>query len=205
MGMKNAVRDRIRRRPGGRSARVRAAVLKATVDELSEGGVAGLSIGQVAARAGVHPTSIYRQWRTAEALVLDAALAVAETNVPIPDTGSLRGDLTAFLAALDRHLRSPLGRSLLALSGASAPEIAAARERFWNRRLELAKEMFERARTRKEVAADTEAIAAMEFAIAPLYLRAGVMQRSLTRQALASHVDTVIRAFAPDRGIVRRV
>ena len=44
----------VRRRPGGRSARVRAAVLQATVDVLAESGLMGLSIGQVAARAGIH-------------------------------------------------------------------------------------------------------------------------------------------------------
>ncbi len=188
---------RIRRRPGGRSARVRGAVHKATIEELTESGLAGLSIGQVAARAGIHPTSIYRQWRTTEALVLDAALA-------IPDTGSLRDDLTSFLTALDRHMRSPLGRALLALSGSGDPGTAEARERFWRERLGMAREIFERARLRKEVASDTDATAAIEFAIAPLYLRAMVMHRPLTRQAIALQVGTVMRAFAPGRGATGR-
>ncbi|MBI5320468.1 TetR/AcrR family transcriptional regulator [Bradyrhizobium sp.] len=202
--MVKSTNGQMRRRPGGRSARVRAAVHKATMEELTEGGLAGLSIGQVATRAGIHPTSIYRQWRTTEALVLDAALATSALNVPIPDTGSLRDDLTAFLTALDRHVRSPLGRALLALSGAGDPGIAGARDRFWQERLDLAKDIFERAKVRKEVAQDTDATTAIEFAIAPLYLRAAVMHRPLTRQALVHHVGTVMRAFAPGRGATSR-
>lgn len=194
----------IRRRPGGRSARVRAAVHKATIEELTEGGLAGLSIGRVATRAGIHPTSIYRQWRTAEALVLDAALDAASLHVPIPNTGSLRDDLTTFLTALDRHVRSPLGRALLALSGSGDPGTAEARERFWRERLGLAREIFEHAKLREEVASDTDATAAIEFAIAPLYVRAMVMHRPLTRQAIALQVGTVMRAFAPGRGATGR-
>ena len=186
----------VRRRPGGRSARVRAAVLQATVDVLAESGLMGLSIGQVAARAGIHPTSIYRQWGSVEALVLDAALAAAELHVPIPDNGSLRGDLIAFLTALDRHVRSPLGRALLALSSTSDPTVAAARDRFWYERLGLARTIFARSAARHEIAPDTDPGVAVELAIAPLYLRAGVMHRPFPRQALADHVETIIRAFA---------
>lgn len=202
--MAKSTTGQIRRRPGGRSARVRAAVHRATIEELTEGGLARLSIGQVATRAGIHPTSIYRQWRTAEALVLDAALAAASLHVPIPDTGSLRDDLTAFLSALDRHVRSPLGRALLALSGSGDPGTAEAREQFWRERLGMAKEIFERARLRKEVAPDTDATTAIEFAIAPLYVRAMVMHRPMTRQAIALQVGTVMRAFAPGRGATGR-
>lgn len=184
------------RRLGGRSARVRAAVLQATLDELAEKGLSAVSVGDIAARAGVHPTSIYRRWKTIERLVLDAALSAATAEVPIPDTGSLRGDLARFLKALDRHIRSPLGRTLLALSAAADPAVAAARETFWRQRLDQAKLLFERARARREIAPATDPAAAVEFAIAPLYLRAVVLQRAPSSAALARQVELVLRAFA---------
>ncbi|MFC7589155.1 TetR/AcrR family transcriptional regulator [Nonomuraea antimicrobica] len=49
-------------RPGGRTARVRAAVLEATQDELVERGFHELTMDQVAARAGVGKTTVYRRW-----------------------------------------------------------------------------------------------------------------------------------------------
>ena len=85
-----------RRRPGGRSARVRAAVLRATLDELAAVGYGNLSFESVAHRAGVHKTTLYRHWPGREALVREALLARSEVTVPIPDTGSLGADLIAF-------------------------------------------------------------------------------------------------------------
>ena len=84
-----------RRRPGGRSARVRAAALEATLAELAESGYPELTLARVASRAGVNKTTLYRRWGTREALVLDAMLELAGEGVKIPDTGSLHGDLLA--------------------------------------------------------------------------------------------------------------
>src|SRR5688572_9801014 len=80
-------------RPGGRSARVRAAELAATAEALAEDGYDALSIEAVGARAGVHKTTVYRRWPTKADLVADAARARSEQHVPIPDTGGLAGDL----------------------------------------------------------------------------------------------------------------
>lgn len=51
-------------RPGGRTARVRAAVLDAAGDLLAENGFARLDLAEVAARAEVGKTTVYRRWRT---------------------------------------------------------------------------------------------------------------------------------------------
>ena len=61
------------RRPGGRSARVRSAVLAATLEVLVETGYDGMTVDAVAARAGVHKTTVYRRWPTKAALVAAAA------------------------------------------------------------------------------------------------------------------------------------
>ena len=89
-----------RRRPGGRSARVRTAVLRATLDELAAVGYGDLSFESVAHRAGVHKTTLYRHRPNREALVREALLARSGVTVPIPDTGSLRADLGGFAQAV---------------------------------------------------------------------------------------------------------
>lgn len=191
--------DKKARRTGGRSARVRTAVLRAAMEELAEKGMSRLSIPGIAERAGVHPTSIYRRWETVEMLALDAALDAAGSNVPVPDTGSLHKDLLAFLEALDTHIRSPLGKVLLALSGLDTQEAAEARSVFWKERLVRASVIFERAIRRGEIGPDTNPEAAVELAIAPLYLRALVMQSPPDKSALPGLVDTICKAFAPDQ------
>ena len=94
-----------RRRPGRpRDAGADATILNATIDLLADGGIAGLSMDQVAKRAGVGKATIYRRWASKEELVLDA-LSTAPATVPTPDTGSVRGDLVAWATALAKRLR----------------------------------------------------------------------------------------------------
>src|SRR5580693_4679657 len=94
----------VRRRPGGRSARVRQSVLDATLTVLSEEGVDKLTVADIAERSGVHETSIRRRWGTKENLICDALLNYSEVHLPIPDTGSIRGDLGAFASELAAYL-----------------------------------------------------------------------------------------------------
>jgi AcrR family transcriptional regulator len=93
--------DQLTVRPPGRprSERAAKAIIDATLDLLAEeGGVAGVSIEAVAARAGVGKTTIYRRWPNKEALIIDALAALKE---PFPEPGgaSVHDDLVAFARA----------------------------------------------------------------------------------------------------------
>ena len=57
------------RRPGGRTARTRAAVMRAVIGELIDNGYAGATVERVAVRAGVAKTTIYRRWRSMDGLL----------------------------------------------------------------------------------------------------------------------------------------
>ncbi len=102
-----------RRRPGGRSARVRAAVLRATFEELASVGYPALSFEALARRAGVHKTTLYRRWEGKEDLLLDALLEHAGQAVPVPDTGSLRGDLRSLAREIVGNITSPEGEAIV--------------------------------------------------------------------------------------------
>ena len=112
-----------RRRPGGRTARVTAAVRAATVGALTEHGWNGLTVEDVAARAGVNKTTIYRRWGDREALVADVLLTASDQQIPLPDTGSLRGDLVAFARQVRDAIAAPANRALLSTlaAGRRAP------------------------------------------------------------------------------------
>lgn len=104
-------------RPGGRTARTRRAVHDAVRELLNEPG-AELSIPAVAARSGVHETTLYRRWHTIESLVLDVAVERVTEESPVPATGDLRADLTTYvhqlLTALQRvGARTPFLQALL--------------------------------------------------------------------------------------------
>lgn len=52
-----------------------------------------VSVREVSARSGVHEVTIYRRWKTLEALTLDVAVTRMNEQAPFPDSGDLRQDL----------------------------------------------------------------------------------------------------------------
>ena len=151
--IKNAVRPR----PGGRSARVRRAVLDAVVELLGEGGVRAVTIAEVAKRSGVNASSIYRRWRSIDALILDAAQDLSLGAIEVADTGSLEDDLCATATSVAAFLRTDLGIAMARALIDAPPEVL---ERigdwpqFWATRLRRFEPVFTRAAARGEVAAD---------------------------------------------------
>jgi AcrR family transcriptional regulator len=195
-----------KRRPGGRSARVRRSVLDATLDVIVDGGYAGLSVDEVAARAGVHKTTIYRRWPDLGALVVDALLDRQQEAVPIPDTGELRGDLLSLLDAITASITSPDGRALLRAGLESGPpELDVLVHRFWHARFALARQIFQRAADRGEIPSDLDNDLLVELVVAPLFFRELVTREPLSRAFRARLVDAVItEATAGGRRTRRR-
>ena len=115
------------RKPGRpRSAQAHKAILDATLELLAEEGFQGLSIEEVAARAGVGKTTIYRRWSSKEELVIDAIREV-QINLSIVDTGNFRNDLMTLLKNANQSMIAHplLGNLALKLIGEypSNPEI----------------------------------------------------------------------------------
>lgn len=161
-------------RPGGRTARVREAVLRAGGDLLAEKGLAGLDLAEVAARAEVGKTTVYRRWRTPAGLVADLLTEMAETSLPHADTGTLSGDLLAnarlVAATLADPRQGPLFAALIA-AAAGDPAAAAALHRFYDTRLAEWSPCIEAAAARGEIPPETDPRAVLSAVSAPLYYR----------------------------------
>ncbi|MEU8824729.1 TetR/AcrR family transcriptional regulator [Streptomyces sp. NPDC048636] len=160
-------------RPGGRSERVRSAVHQAVIDLLSDPDVVELTIPAIAQRAGVNHTSVYRRWGSREALLTDVAITRLEEDWPLPDTGTLRGDLTEWVAAGAATVFKPEGRLLvraMALSMPGSPQAQAERAQLFARRGGAIERIRERATARGENPPPLDQI--LDQLIAPLYMRA---------------------------------
>jgi AcrR family transcriptional regulator len=186
-------------RLGGRSARVRSSVLRSAFMVLTEKGTEAFTVAEVAARAGVHETSIYRRWGTRTALALEACLHFAEAALPIPDTGSLRLDLTALLQRLAVVLGSPQGQALLALSASQHPDAVAARRSLFQQRFDLARVIFDRAVSRGEFPRRADPMVLLEALIAPLYLRVLVTGEPLEDWPRKEMINRLLTAYAKPR------
>ncbi|MEU9017328.1 TetR/AcrR family transcriptional regulator [Actinomadura sp. NPDC048394] len=164
--------EKRQRRPGGRSARVRAAVHEAVTGLVAERGYGTFTVAEVAARAGVADTSVYRRWGTLEALLMDVAITWLTTQSPIPDTGTLDGDLRAYAANVARDITGPDGlavlRLVIALSAAGSDGIQA-RDAFLAERSRQLQAMLDRARDRGEH--PPEGLDVLDHILAPMYIR----------------------------------
>lgn len=184
--------------PGGRGEKVVAAVHAATLALLEERGYDRMEIPEIAERAGVNKTSIYRRWPSKTELVLDVALARIRTSVPILNTGTLAGDLTALLNTIAAALATPfVGGLLRALISRGEHDVAVqqARIAFWNERLALAGKIVERAIDRGEISAGTDSRQLLELAAAPLFFRALVTSQAITTEDIETIARRTIAAF----------
>jgi len=161
-------------RPGGRTARVRAAVLDAATDVLVERGFDDLDLADVARRAGVGKTTVYRRWGTVAHLVADLLVDMAEQSLPRADTGTLLGDLTANARLVVRTLTDPrqgaLFKAVIAAATCDA-RTAAALHRFYATRIDVWAACVTDAVARGELPADTDAREVVRAVSAPLYYR----------------------------------
>ena len=166
-----------RARPGGRTARIRDQVLAAVQAELTENGYDALTVDTVAARAGVHRTTVYRRWRDVGGLIADVFAAARDLDWHPRDTGSLRGDLTE----LNREIRdsftaeSSIAMALIAVSFRSEDAARALRQ-LWDDRYSQCEIVVERAVGRGEIPAGIEARALLVAATAPMYHQVVLLQ-----------------------------
>ena len=159
-------------RPGGRSARVRAALLDAAAATLVECGPAGFDLAELARRAGIGKTTVYRRWGTVGAVVEDLVADMAETSLPRADTGTLDGDLAANAELVRRTLADPKqGRLFAALIAAATadPATAAALRGFYDRRIAVWQPCVADAVARGELNPGTDTAAVVRAVSAPLY------------------------------------
>jgi AcrR family transcriptional regulator len=176
---------------------VREAVLQATLDALSEHEPAAVTISEIARRAGVHATSIQRRWGSKENVLLDALLTLSQEKLPIPDTGSLRGDLMAFSRSMAAYLAAAAGGTVVRTLAASEDDafMAANRERLVWARYEAARIMIDRAAQRGELRPGTNPQVALELLVGPLYYRALITRHSIDGGYIEQMVDTLLRGL----------
>ena len=187
-----------------RSQEADRAILTATVELLAERGLAAMSIEEVAARAGVGKTTIYRRWPSKGLLALDAFVASFREEQPQPDTGTLRGDMLSALhtwvRAVTQTAMGPMLTGLIA-EAQHDPELRGAwRDRVLEPLREQHRVMLDRAIARGEIAAsvDRDVVLDLFFGAAEHRLLLGHLP--MTGEFIAEVVDVILAGLPrPDR------
>jgi AcrR family transcriptional regulator len=172
-------------RPGGRTARTAAAVLAAAIEELSARSYADISVESIAARAGVHKTTVYRRWGSKAAIIKQALTGAAGAQIQVPDTGSVDRDLLLLARAVQAVLAGPQSgpvTTALIVGALSSAELAEVMRHYWEVRLEAISVIVDRAVSRGELPAGTDPAALMRTLAAPLFYQLLVAQAPVTGQ-----------------------
>jgi AcrR family transcriptional regulator len=154
--------------PASRAGRPRdpslnQAILRAALDGLADLGYDRLSMDEIAARAHTGKGALYRRWPSKAAVVVAAMIAWREQTVPLttPDTGTLKGDVEAIIAAIpdfDQGARQQMAVLIGLASAASRdPELRTAlADNLLARPRRLLRDVLDRAVQRGEIAADRD-------------------------------------------------
>jgi AcrR family transcriptional regulator len=184
------------RRGRPRSEQADRGILAAAAEILAERGIGGMSMAEVASRAGVAKTTLYRRWASRGPLALDAFLADFLRQQPPPDTGTLRGDLLAALTAWIRSVTQTSAGPVLAGLIAEAqhdPALAAAwRPQVVERLRDQHKLMLDRAVGRGEIPAGTDYEVVLDVLFGAAYHRLLHGHQPLTGAFARQVVDLVV-------------
>jgi AcrR family transcriptional regulator len=194
-----------RARPPGRGPRVRAAVLAATLAELADTGYAALTVENIARRAGVHKTTIYRRWTDRETLVADVLGERIAMDFPVPDTGSVEADLRQLAQSFVAWVTSPTGQMIFAAvysDAARIPGISGVRRELFEYGPRRAAAVIERAVERGELPAGTDPAAVLRALIAPVYFRLTVTAEPVDQAAADQAAQVALTAARA--GVFRR-
>ncbi|MEU0841062.1 TetR/AcrR family transcriptional regulator [Streptomyces sp. NPDC005962] len=189
-------------RPGGRTARTRAAVRDAVLTGLAEHGYPGLTVEYVAEHSGVHKTTVYRRWGSVEGLVADALQLAGEDSWRPPDTGSLDGDLRALAREVTGTFGdAPAEAAPTAFVAAAfhSQRAAEALRDFHTERFARCESVVTRAVGRGEAPVGTDAAAVVRAVSAPLFFRALITREPIDTPLAdqsAAAVAAAVRAGA---------
>ncbi|WP_042388460.1 TetR-like C-terminal domain-containing protein [Streptacidiphilus melanogenes] len=179
---------------------VTEAIAAAFFEELAGAGYARLSLETVAKRAGAGKAAIYRRWPSKLDMTVALATAVAVDAPVPPDTGTLRGDVLAFLTGVADALRNPLASKIipdLLAESARNPELQQALfTAVRDTRRSKATRMLEQAVERGELPADTDLELALDLLAGPLYWRLAVLHAPTAPDYLHRLTDKLLAAIA---------
>jgi AcrR family transcriptional regulator len=170
------------------------AILRATYELLGETGYQGLRVDAVAARAQASKATLYRHWPTKAELVTDAVRCCRAAESPLPDTGTLRGDLAAWFCSMATMIGSEEGPILAGLFMAlhTEPELAAQLREMRESKLPLAKAICERAVARGELRPGYDAGLIEEIVPAQVFMRRFALGEPLDQAFIDHLVDDII-------------
>lgn len=184
-----------RKRPGGRNEVVRRAVVAAVLDAIRDHGLEFNHV-DVAERAGVHHTTVYRRW-PAKADLLREAMGEQYRQLELRRTGDFVSDLHAICQHFAAYAAEPVQRIVFGYAIVSeSTDVADLLREYW---FPLRREMeafIQEGIDSGQLAVDTDPFLFVQLLIGPLILVPLFTRRKLQRRQVQKIVDRIVLSHA---------
>jgi AcrR family transcriptional regulator len=176
------------------------AIVAATLRLLAEGGVRDLRMDDVADRAHVGKATIYRRYRSKNALI-SAAVATLVSEIEVPDTGSTRADLLSLMSqAVELYSGSLAPRLMPSLveEAQRNPELArTVRGEFLARRRAALSTVLNRGVRRGDLRRGLDVELALDVLGGAIFYRLLITGGPIDQRLAEGVVELILRGFAP--------
>jgi len=182
------------KRPGGRTKRTSEAVFDAALTILAGDGYSGLTVEALADYSGVHKTTIYRRWGSADSVFAEVVTAIAEREVPVSVSDDSMKDLNDLARSVVANLEGPVGRAVAAASLGRPDDdnFVLLVHRFWEKRISEASVIVIKGKEGGRVDRTLDPSAVIEEIVAQLWFRVMVLRADVTDDDISGIVNRAV-------------
>ena len=178
---------------------LRERVLDAALAEIAARGLGGFTLEAVARRAGFDVATVRQLWPNSAELSTAALMEYGTRNLPVPDTGTLYGDLLAYSKSFADMIDSPIGRRLLnaVIAKPMDWDLSESRPMFLERRDRRMAQILTRAVERHECISATEPGRLVDMIAFGICLPILLYDRKVTDEDCEYVVRTLVEGIEP--------
>lgn len=192
--------QRLPRRKGRpRDASADDRILAAAAELILQRGYDNMTVDEVAAMARAGKATVYRRWSGKEDLAFAALEQLYSTELPVPDTGTIVGDLRLAFTQTLEFVRSDQGRAYLRMTIAESlrdKRLGGLYAAAYRNQQAAARAMFERGIARGELRSDIRIDFAVSWLTSVLVLRSTIDEPQPGLDEIDEMIDFLLRGIS---------
>jgi len=184
-----------RPRPGGRTAKTSDRIAAAVVDLLVERGAEECTFTNVAAKANVERSTLYRRYENRWAMISEALFSFHVVDFAVDATGDFRADMTAHLGKVAASLESRTGRAMVVAAAIARVEESPAGGEYWRRRREQLQPIIDAAVHNGQIRSGVDPDELFAASDGPLFFRLLIANAPIDEAFVGQVVDNLVSLY----------
>jgi len=189
-----------RPRPGGRTAETSDRIAAAVVDLLVERGAEECTFTNVAAKANVERSTLYRRYKNRWEMISEALFSFHVVDFAVDATGNFQADMTAHLDKVAASLGSRTGKAMVVAAAMARVEESPVGGQYWRRRREQLQPVIDAAVQSGQLRPGVDPEQLFAASDGPLFFRLLIANAPIDKAFVAQVVDNVVKLYGRKAG-----